>query len=230
MSGITEILTEDVIIISTIVFGGKMTAKAESVKLFTDKAGLASAVVTEISSMDEAYKYTMDLCGKKEACKLLVSGCEQNLSNKAEQFCATKTGKTIVAPALTDKESAALEKECEENGFALIKDSVRNHLGGIDIAFSYADRGISETGTIVLNCPSEELRLATMISEVHVAVLPKSQIVDNSYDLESWMEGNMMEGNYTAFITGPSRTADIERVLAIGVHGPLELHILLLED
>jgi L-lactate dehydrogenase complex protein LldG len=226
----TEILTDNVLITTSIVFGGKMTAKAESVKLFTDKAELVSAVVTEISSLDDAYKYTMDLCGKKEACKMLISGCEQNLSNKAEQLCATKTGKTIVAPALSKKEAAALEKQCEENGFTLIKDSVRNHLGGIDIAFSYADHGIAETGTIVVNCPSEELRLATMISEVHVAVLPKSKLVDNSYDLESWMEGNMMKGDYTAFITGASRTADIERVLAIGVHGPLELHILLLED
>ncbi len=89
---------------------------------------------------------------------------------------------------------------------------------------------LPRTGTIAVNCPSEELRLATMISEVHVAVLPKSKLVEKSYDLESWMEGNMMKGDYTAFITGPSRTADIERVLAIGVHGPLELHILLLED
>ncbi|WP_027722327.1 lactate utilization protein [Maridesulfovibrio zosterae] len=207
-----------------------MTVKAESLELFIEKAKIAAAVVSEISSFDEAIKYTMDLCGKKEACKLLVSGCEEGLSNKAEALCATKTGKTISAPALSKKEITALDKQCEENGFALIKDSVRNHLGGIDIAFTYADHGIAETGSLALSCPSEELRLATMVSEVHVAVLPKSTIVDNSYDLESWMEANMMEANYTAFITGPSRTADIERVLAIGVHGPLELHILLLGD
>lgn len=206
-----------------------MTVDNGNVKLFTEKAGIASAVVSAVSSLEEAFQYTIDLCGKKEACKLLVSGCEENLSSKAGALCEAKTGKTIAAPALSKKQFSSLEKHCSENGFVILKEGLRNHLGGIDIGFSFVDYGIAETGTLVLNCRSEELRIATMVSEIHVAVLPKSKIVANSFDLESSMEEWMKQADYTSFITGPSRTADIERVLAIGVHGPLELHILILE-
>ena len=93
------------------------------------------------------------------------------------------------------------------------------------------DYGIAETGTLVIDSSSEAVRLATMVSEVHVAVLPKSRIRATALDLETELRDLMQSApNYAAFITGASRTADIERVLALGVHGPLELHILLLED
>jgi L-lactate dehydrogenase complex protein LldG len=108
---------------------------------------------------------------------------------------------------------------------------LRSHLAGIDIGFTMADYGIAETGTLVIDSSSEELRLATMVSEMHVAVLPKSRLRATSPDLETELKQFMgAVPNYCAFITGASRTADIERVLALGVHGPLELHILLLES
>jgi L-lactate dehydrogenase complex protein LldG len=93
-----------------------------------------------------------------------------------------------------------------------------------------ADYGIAETGTLVIDSSSEELRLATMISEVHVAVLPTHRLRTPFSDLEAKL-AQIMEAapNYYAFITGASRTADIERVPALSVHGPLELHILLME-
>ena len=112
-----------------------------------------------------------------------------------------------------------------------IDSGMRDHLAGIDIGVTYAEYGIAETGTLMIDCPSEELRLATMISEYHVCILPKSKIKKDSYAVEKMMLTRMKKTpNYMAYVTGASRTADIERVLALGVHGPLELHILLLED
>jgi L-lactate dehydrogenase complex protein LldG len=194
-----------------------------------EKAGLVSAVVTTVSSMEEALAYVADTCATKEACQILVSGCEAPLSDTAEALCATKQQKVICAPGLPEAEVAALTARCEPLGIAVITDGMRGRLGGIDIAFTMAEAGIAETGTLVLRSSDEELRLATMIAETHIALLPASRIVADSYDLEPQLVEWMGGPDYTAFITGPSRTADIERVLALGVHGPLELHILIWE-
>jgi len=82
----------------------------------------------------------------------------------------------------------------------------------------------------VIDSTNEDLRLATMIGEIHVVLLDTNNIYHSADDLTSQLKALMQQkDNYTAFITGASRTADIERVLALGVHGPLELYILLIE-
>ncbi len=204
----------------------------EVLEKFRKKAEIVSAIVSEVDSMAQAVAYTVDLCAQKEACQLLMSGCEESLSNKGQDLCQLKTmGKIIAAPGLNDADMAELVKQAASREISVIKDGLRNHLAGIDIGFTVADYGIGETGTLVLNSASEELRLATMISEVHVAVLPKSRIRATGEDMYAELKGYMSQKpNYLAFVTGASRTADIERVLALGVHGPLELHILILED
>ncbi|MGD9731656.1 MAG: lactate utilization protein C, partial [Desulfamplus sp.] len=124
---------------------------------------------------------------------------------------------------------SSLETICQENGISLIKNNLRKYTSGIDMGITFADYGIAETGTIVVNSDSEDKRLSTMISEIHAALLYKSDIRPNAVDMaDELAELTSKPSSYTAFITGPSRTADIERVLAIGVHGPLELHIILL--
>ena len=194
-----------------------------------EKAGLVSAVVCNVSSMDEALAYVAATCAGKEVCQILASGCQAPLSDTAEALCATKQQKIICAPGLPETDVAALTALCAPQGIAVITGGMREHLGGIDIAFTVAEAGIAETGTIVLRSSDEELRLATMIAETHIALLPASRIVADSYDLEAQLTEWMGSTDYTAFVTGASRTADIERVLALGVHGPLELHILIWE-
>ncbi len=203
---------------------------AAAVELFKKKAAPVSITVVEVGDMRAAIEYALEVCDKKEFCQLLLSGCEENLSPQGAALCERAAAKTIAAPALEDKDFALLEKQGLSKGFTVLRSGMREHLAGIDVAFSTCDAAIAETATCVLECFSEDLRLATMICETHVIALKKSQITQSSYDLADYLQELMSAGPmYTAFISGPSRTADIERVLTLGVHGPLELHVALME-
>jgi L-lactate dehydrogenase complex protein LldG len=200
-------------------------------KKFQTKAEAVSAVVSRVDSLGQAFAYTVDLCRSKEACQLLAAGCGEPLSAKADSLCRLKQQKVIAAPGLAEDDREQLDALCRESGMVLTDRPMCEHLAGIDVGFTLADYGIAETGTLVIDSRSEAVRLATMISEIHVAVLPVGKIRASSDNLVDELGGSMGTApGYLAFITGPSRTADIERVLAIGVHGPLELHILLWEN
>lgn len=70
-----------------------------------------------------------------------------------------------------------------------------------------------------------------MLSQIHTAMLPVSRIKPDSKAIEKKLDDILKKDapSFTAFITGASRTADIERVLAVGVHGPVEHHLLLIQ-
>jgi L-lactate dehydrogenase complex protein LldG len=198
---------------------------------FAEKARAVSATVEPVADFNQAIAYCLDLCGRQGACRIKVSGCDEALSPPADNLCDLKNEKIVAAPGLPAEHYTSLEARCREHGMTCIRSGMRERLSGVDIGFTVADLGIAETGTLVINCPDEELRLATMLSEYHVCVLRRSTIVEDAFAADRHLLKYMRKTpDYTAFITGASRTADIERVLALGVHGPLELHILLLED
>lgn len=90
---------------------------------------------------------------------------------------------------------------------------------------------LADSGTVVLESTDEEVRLATTLPEMHFVLVDPATILEDNLAAAAPMIA-MHTGNdprFVAYITGPSRTADIERVLTIGCHGPRELHILLVE-
>ena len=107
----------------------------------------------------------------------------------------------------------------------------RARLGAEHVGVARAARGIAETGTCVVVTDDEETRLATMLPETSLLILRVADIVPTLPDMAPFLRERQADGkiSYTSFITGPSRTADIERVSAIGVHGPLDVHIILVE-
>ena len=102
---------------------------------------------------------------------------------------------------------------------------------GIDEAVIEADYAIAETGTAVIDSTEEKLRLASCLAEKLTVLIEASRIKETFEDIIDFMdERSKEESAYIAFITGASRTADIERVLTIGVHGPREMQVIIVED
>ncbi len=97
-------------------------------------------------------------------------------------------------------------------------------LANTDIGITGADFAIADTGTLVLLSGPKQPRLTSLLPPVHIAILKKETIVPNIHALFARL-GKSYE-NYDklcsciSFITGPSRTADIELNLTLGVHGP----------
>jgi len=91
------------------------------------------------------------------------------------------------------------------------------------VGISQLDWAIANTGTLVQDAAPVAQRLVSTLPLIHIALIRSDRIVP---DLPSALTKIRPEQtNYISFITGPSRTADIERVLTIGVHGPEKLII-----
>ena len=101
--------------------------------------------------------------------------------------------------------------------------------GAEHVGVARVAKGIADTGTCVVITDDEETRLKTMLPETTVFILKTEDIVPHLADIAPFLRSRQADGrvSYTSFITGPSRTADIERVSAIGVHGPLAVQIVL---
>ncbi len=96
---------------------------------------------------------------------------------------------------------------------------------GFDVGVSTAQAAIAETGTLVLDSACERHRLVSLVPPVHIAIINASAIVDTLGEALAMLQKKEISPAIT-FITGPSRTADIELTLAIGVHGPRELYVI----
>lgn len=203
----------------------------EMVEAFMAKASLVNAVVQELPNMAAALDYVVDICAKKAPCEMLDDEPDTEKGPLGPNKVPTRLEKIIAAPALPEDEFAKLDALCKEKGFVCLRSGLRKYLAGIDIGVSPAQLGIAASGTCMVDTDKEDDRLAGMISEINVLLLNKDEIYPDLNSITDLLRKRMntQSGTFTTLITGPSRTADIERVAAVGVHGPLELHIILLE-
>jgi L-lactate utilization protein LutC len=97
-----------------------------------------------------------------------------------------------------------------------------------DLSITGVDYLIAETGSAVVLAKPEEPRSLSLLPPVHIAVAERAQLVPDLFDLFTVELGNGQKAlpSCVTLITGPSKTGDIELRLVTGVHGPGEIHVI----
>ena len=91
---------------------------------------------------------------------------------------------------------------------------------------SRASYGLADTGSVVLAASPDEPRQRHLLPDAHVSLLHEDAILPGLDELFAAVRGDLPSA--LAIVTGPSRSADIEQRLVVGVHGPREVHVVLL--
>lgn len=152
----------------------------------------------------------------------------------SDVLAARQINRLLIAPNTTHGQAFSAYCQSVQNPLHLlaydrpIEEWKRELFDDVPASFTGTLAGIAATGTLVLQPSPDEPRLMSLVPPLHIALLNASQIFDNLYQAQQhWPKP--MPSNFL-LISGPSKTADIEQVLAYGAHGPKDLIVLLVED
>lgn len=115
------------------------------------------------------------------------------------------------------------------------RDDIRNKLIQSYIGITSADFCVAQSATLVMRTQPDQPRALSVVPSIHVAVITADQIVESLKELYfrlKWDPGETKKGlgNCMTFISGPSKTADIELQMVFGAHGPKQLHVYVITE
>ena len=104
----------------------------------------------------------------------------------------------------------------------------RERAADAKVGISQLDWAMASTGSLIQDAAPVERRLASTLPSIHIAIVETKRLLPDMPAVFRKIRPD--QTNYISFITGPSRTADIERVLTIGVHGPEKLVVVFVDE
>ncbi len=107
-------------------------------------------------------------------------------------------------------------------------EALRQACASAAFGITSAEYALADTGTLVMLASVEEARMISLLPPVHIAIIPRVRILTGLDELLWMVPQPGLSTSSMVFITGPSRTADIEQILVRGVHGPGEIHVLVI--
>lgn len=155
--------------------------------------------------------------------KFVFCADEDDLSQQLLELAASRNWTKIVC------REQKLQTALQQHKFPV---TFYDQLDDCDVSITTCESLVSRTGTMVLSTANESGRTTSVYAPVHICVAYTSQLV---YDLKDALQQlkekyNGQLPSFITFATGPSRTADIEKTLVVGVHGPKEVFVFLVEE
>jgi L-lactate dehydrogenase complex protein LldG len=185
-------------------------ADADLVTRFAEAAGSAGLRVHRVDESD------------------WVTPVREILAECGAKAVFVETGRTAAAGA-AGFDLALLTAALARAGIAVQTDPSGETLFSADAGITGVGCAVAETGTLVCVSGSGRARGGSLIPPLHVALVQAAQIVPDLYDYLAGLGAASELPANVNLITGPSKTADIEGVLVTGVHGPREVHVILVE-
>lgn len=158
--------------------------------------------------------------GKSEAISFIVEYLDEAGVADRPQSYALWAGDLFLDQA--DKDALA------QRILGLRFEVTRENAAAAKVGISQLDWAMASTGSLIQNAAAIEQRLVSTLPAIHIALIATSRLVPDYAAVFARIRPE--QTNYLSFITGPSRTADIERVLTIGVHGPEKLIIVFFDE
>ena len=194
------------------------TGDARTEILSSIRAHLAASAPHDFATSDRETRIPVSLQSQPATARAeVVEDFKRNLESV--------DGQCIVVESEAEVE-AAVKRLTHGRKIAALSGS-RDDLFKSDVGITSAQAGIAETGTLVLDSSVERNRLVSLVPPVHIAILDASRIYQTLGETLAALQSGAEISPAITFITGPSRTADIELTLAIGVHGPQELYVII---
>ncbi|HVN19769.1 MAG TPA: lactate utilization protein [Dongiaceae bacterium] len=183
--------------------------QAEIFETFKARAESVSAEVHHFARKGAALDFILEFLSK-----------EKEAINNDAPFLALWAD----CPFLNGLDKSLLADKVPNLRFDVTRDLAANARVGI----SQMDWGLANTGTLVQDATAVAQRLVSTLPNIHIAIVHSSEILADLPTLLT--KADPKRAAYISLITGPSRTADIERVLTIGVHGPERLIIVAVDE
>lgn len=124
------------------------------------------------------------------------------------------------------------ERQIGDAGVIVYTDNFREITPDAQAGITQVTYAISETGSLVQAdaAASVDDRLCSTLIPIHIALVSTSTIIPTLVETMATIHNLPQIPGFVGFITGPSRTSDIERVLTVGVHGPKQLVVIFVDE